>query len=185
MQRSQPKNNKDKCHFRCTPVPFFGEVILRNRVQPDPQKIKALMDMPPPNNKKELQAFLGVINYLGKFSPGTVSVCEPLRKLTLHRAAWMWNAPYQTIYDKANCLIEADICIKFCDETKPLYLKTDAPRVGLGATLLQARDGMTCLKDSAPDYTILQLIAYVSKSLTSAEHRYSHIERGIRYTAWS
>ena len=41
------KLNKDMCHFRCTSAPFFGEVISRNRVQPDPQKIKALMDMPP------------------------------------------------------------------------------------------------------------------------------------------
>ena len=27
--------NKDKCHFRCTSVPFIGEVIFRHRVQPD------------------------------------------------------------------------------------------------------------------------------------------------------
>ena len=61
------KLNKGKCHFRCTSVPFFGEVISRNGVQPDPQKIKALLDMPPPNNKRELQVFLGIINYLGNF----------------------------------------------------------------------------------------------------------------------
>ena len=58
------KLNKDKCHFRYTTVPFFEEVISQNGVQPDPQKIKALMEMPQPNNKKELQTFLGIINYL-------------------------------------------------------------------------------------------------------------------------
>ena len=88
------KLSKDKCHFRCTSVPFFGEVISRNGVQPDPQKIKALMDMPPPNNKRELQAFLGIINYLGKFSPGTAAVCDPLQKLTSSRVAWTWNTSY-------------------------------------------------------------------------------------------
>ena len=61
------KLNKDKCHFRCTSVPFFGEAISRNGVQLGPQKIKALMDMAPPNNKSELHAFLCIINYLGKF----------------------------------------------------------------------------------------------------------------------
>ena len=76
------KSNKEKCHFRCTAIPFFGEMILRRGVQLDPQKIKALTDMPVPNNKKELQAFLGIINYLGKFSPGTPDVCDPLHKLT-------------------------------------------------------------------------------------------------------
>ena len=60
----------------------LGEVILRKGVQPDPQKIIALIDMPVPNNKKELQAFLSIINYLGKFSPGTADVCDPLHKLT-------------------------------------------------------------------------------------------------------
>ena len=34
--------------------------------------------------KKEL-AFLGIINYLGKFSPGTADVCDPLHKLTSSR----------------------------------------------------------------------------------------------------
>ena len=60
------KLNKEKCHFRCTSIPFFGEVISRKGVQPDPQKIKALTDMPVPNNKKELQAFLCIIYYLEK-----------------------------------------------------------------------------------------------------------------------
>ena len=53
------KLNKDKCHFRCTSVPFFGEIILQHGVKPDPRKLKALMEMPPPKNKKELQLFLG------------------------------------------------------------------------------------------------------------------------------
>ena len=31
-----------------------------------------------PQNKKEFWAFLGIINYLGKFSPSTASICKPL-----------------------------------------------------------------------------------------------------------
>ena len=80
---------------------IFGEVILRNVVQPDPQKIKALMDMPSPNNTRELQAFLGIFNYLGKFSPGTVAVCDPLQRLTSSRVTWTWNASYQSLFVKS------------------------------------------------------------------------------------
>ena len=64
----------------------------------------------------------------------------------------------------------------FYNETKPLYLERDASGIGLSATLLQTRDGTTCPEDSAPDNTILQPIAFMSKSLTSAECRYSNIE---------
>ena len=67
--------------------------------------------------------------------------------------------------------------MKFYDETKPLYLKTDASGVGLGTALLQTRDGTTCPKDIVPDNTILRPITFASKSLTNAEQRYSNIER--------
>ena len=35
----------------------------------------------------------------------------------------------------------------FSDEMKPLYVKTDASRVGLGAALLQTREGTSYLRD--------------------------------------
>ena len=51
LQRCRQVNlklNKDKCHFMCTSVPFFGEIIFQNKVQPDAQNTKALVEMPPP-----------------------------------------------------------------------------------------------------------------------------------------
>ena len=55
LQRCRQVNlmlNKDKYHFRCTSVPFCEEIILWLAVQPDPQKIKVLMEMPSPKIKK-------------------------------------------------------------------------------------------------------------------------------------
>ena len=66
--------------------------------------------------------------------------------------------------------------MKFCDDTKPLYLETDASGVGLGTALLQLHDNTTCQKGMAPDNTILWPIMFTSKSLTGAEQRYSNIE---------
>ena len=51
LQRCRQVNlklNKDKCHYRCTSVQFFGEILSQNGVQPDLQKIKALVEMPTP-----------------------------------------------------------------------------------------------------------------------------------------
>ena len=123
-------------------------MISRRGVQTDPQKIKALMDMPLPNNKKDLQVFLGIFNYLGKFSLGTADVCDPLHKLTSNKVIWTWNASYQSLFSKAKPLIKSDMCMKFYDDTKPLYLETDASGVGLGAALLQTQEGTTCQKDT-------------------------------------
>ena len=170
------KLNKDKGHFRCMSILFFGKVVSREGIQPGPQKIKALTNMPVPKNKRELQAFLGIINYLGKFSPGTAEVCEPLQKLTSSKIMWTWNASYQQQFDKAKSLIKVDVYMKFYNDTKPIYLETDASRVGLGAALLQLHDCTTCQKGMAPDNTILHPIAFASTILTGAAQRYSNIE---------
>ena len=163
--------------LRCTSISFFGEVILRREVQPVPQKIKALTDMPVPNNKKELHAFLGIINYLGKFSPGRADVRDQLHKLTLSKVTWTWNASYQSLFKKAKLIIKCYMCMKFYDDTKPLSLEMDASGVGLGVALLQTWEGTTCQKDTVPDNTILHPIAFASKCFTGKEHRYSNIER--------
>ena len=120
------------------------------------------MDMLAPKSKKELQAFLGIINYLRKFSPGTTDICK---------VTWTWNVSYQELFDKAKSLINADMSMKFHNDTKPLYLETDASGVGLGAALLQICKGTICQKDIVPNNTILHLTAFASKGLTGAEHR--------------
>ena len=107
------------------PIPFFGEIVSRKGVQPDPQKIRALTKMLAAKNKKELQAFLGIVNYLSKFSPDMSEVCEPLRKVMSSKAMWTWDASYQQWFEKAKLLIKVEMCIKFYDDTTPLYLKTD------------------------------------------------------------
>ena len=104
--------------------------------------------MPAPKNKRELQAFLGIINYLGKFSPGMAEVCKPLQKLTSCKMTW-------TLFDKAKSLIKVEVCMKFYDVTTQLYLETDVSEISLGAALLQLGDNTDCQKDTAPDNTIL------------------------------
>ena len=71
------------------------------------------------------------------------------------------------------------MCMKFYDDSKPLYLETDASGVGLGAAPLQTCEGTTCQKDIVPDNTILHSIAFASKSLTRTECRYSNSEREV------
>ena len=59
--------------------------------------------------------------------------------------------------------------MKVYDETKPLYIHTDVSGVALGPTLLQTRTNTSCLKDEAPDNSIIRVIALASKSLTRVE----------------
>ena len=76
---------------------------------------------------------------------------------------------YQNMFDKVRAIIKEDTCMKFYDETKLLYIETDASGVGLGAVLLQTRSNTSCHRDNMPDNSILRSITFFSKSLTVAE----------------
>ena len=76
--------------------------------------------------------------------------------------------------------------MKFYDETKTLYIETDASRVGLGAALLETRCGTSFPRDKVPDNSILRPIAFASKSLFSMEKKIQqHRKRSTRYTIWT
>ena len=97
------KHYKDKCLFRYTSIPFFGEIISQNSMSPDPRKVQLLMGMPSPKCKNEFQSFLGILNYLSKVSLVTAKVWEPLRKLKSVRTGWSWSGMYKDLHDKAKC----------------------------------------------------------------------------------
>ena len=98
-------------------------------------------------------------------------------KADIKQTMWTWNASYQHLFAKAKSLITVDICMKLYNDTKLLYLETNASGLGLGAALLQLHDNTTCQKGMAPDNAILCPIAFASKSLTGADWRYSNIEQ--------
>ena len=60
---------------------FFGLVLTREGVIPDPAKIDALRNLPEPRDEKLLQSFLGIVNYLSRFDPHIADLMHNLRSL--------------------------------------------------------------------------------------------------------
>ena len=85
------KGHKNKCHFGCTRVPFFGKIVSVCVVQLDPKNCACLPICHPLITRMNSISFLGIMNYLGKFSPSITEACEPLRKLTSRKAEWACN----------------------------------------------------------------------------------------------
>ena len=72
---------------------------------------------------------------------------------------------------------QEDVCVEFCKEKEPLYLKTNVSGVGLGAGLLQVLESLRFPQDEALDSTVLQSVAFARRSLTNKETMYGNIER--------
>jgi len=78
--------NSSKINLRKSEVRFMGHLITKEGLQPDPEKVKAVKEMPKPTSKKELMSLLGFVNYLSKFLPRLSEVAQPLREMTSKEA---------------------------------------------------------------------------------------------------
>uniref|UniRef100_A0A8C6TVI3 Reverse transcriptase/retrotransposon-derived protein RNase H-like domain-containing protein n=1 Tax=Neogobius melanostomus TaxID=47308 RepID=A0A8C6TVI3_9GOBI len=168
LQRSREqgvKLNPDKSIICATEVSYFGHLITKDGIKPDPAKIKAVRDMEPPKDKGELETILGMVNYLSKFAPLLSDINAPLRQLLKESSEFVWDAQHDRAFQKMKDLItrEPGPVLAYYDPSKELRLQVDASKYGLGATLLQ---------EGKP-------IGYASRSLTDSEVNYAQIEKEL------
>ena len=57
----------DKSHFFLTRVKFLGHIIERNTITPLKSRIDAIQKLQPSSNKKKIQDFLGMLNFLSNY----------------------------------------------------------------------------------------------------------------------
>ena len=67
MRLQQVKLNPLKCAFVVQPINFLGFLVHQRGVEMDQNKVKVIILAKAPQNKKELQNFLGQVNYLRRF----------------------------------------------------------------------------------------------------------------------
>jgi hypothetical protein len=56
-----------KCKFEKTQVKYLGLIVGDGETRMDPAKVSAVANWPEPENKKQLQSFLGFCNYYRRF----------------------------------------------------------------------------------------------------------------------
>ncbi|XP_053379955.1 uncharacterized protein LOC123555933 [Mercenaria mercenaria] len=84
LQRLEDNNlklSKDKCDIRKSSVSYVGHTLTSDGLKPDPEKIRAVLDMKPPQNKQQVKTFIGFIQYLSKFLPMLSEKTEILRRI--------------------------------------------------------------------------------------------------------
>ena len=155
------KLKPSKCSLRVKEVKFVGHLITDMGIKPDSSKIEAIISMPSPSSRKDLERFLGMINYLGKFIPNLSDTTAALRELLRQDNEWMWLEQHQIAMDQLKNLITSAPVLAFYDVSKPVKLSVDASQEGLGAVLIQSE----------------RPVAYASRSMTDCEKQYAQIEK--------
>ena len=74
-KKNNIKLNFDKIQYKQKEVEFFGKTYTAQGLKPSDMKVKAITEMLKPTNLKDLQTFLGMVQYLSRFSPKNCSNC--------------------------------------------------------------------------------------------------------------
>lgn len=154
------KFNKEKCKINQKEVKYVGHTFGSDGLKPSADRVQAILDMPLPQDRKSLQRFMGMVNYLNKFIPNLSSVSKPLREL-LNHSEWHWIKKQQEAYDILISLIVQLPVLKYFDINAAVTVSVDAYSEGLGACLLQGN----------------QPVAHASRALNNDEKNYAQIEK--------
>ena len=154
------KFNKEKCKINQKEVKYVGHTFGSDGLKPSVDRVQAILDMPLPQDRKSLQRFMGMVNYLNKFIPNLSSVSKPLREL-LNHSEWHWIKKQQEAYDILISLIVQLPVLKYFDINAAVTVSVDAYSEGLGACLLQGN----------------QPVAHASRALNNDEKNYAQIEK--------
>src|SRR5690625_84181 len=68
-----------KCTFGAAEIRLLGFIVDKDGTRPDPENVKALIEMPIPKSSKEIMTFLGKVNYFHRFIKNCSSIERPLR----------------------------------------------------------------------------------------------------------
>ena len=154
----------EKCKFEQRRIEYLGVIVSEGWVEMDPVKVSGVAEWPTPRNKKEVQSFVGFVNFYRRFIKDFSHHACTLFDLTKKDVRWKWEEPEQVAFDKLKELITSTPVLIFPDDSRPYCIEADSSNVATGAVLSQ----WTSSENGGKWHPI----AFFSKSLSPIEQNY-------------
>ena len=161
--------NEEKRVYEQEEVEFLGYKISLNKIKPTIERAQGIMDYRRPKTKKEVQRFLGKINYDRRFIKDISLIAKPLYELTEKDKKFVWEEKHEKCFNEIKNKWKDELELIIPDESGNFELETDASATGIGAVLRQ---------NDNP-------VAYISKNLTKEERNYGITEREFLAALWA
>ena len=78
LRKYQLRLNPAKCTFGVKSGKLLGFVVSQKGIEVDPEKVKAILEMPETCTEKQVRDFFGHLNYITKFISQLTATCKPL-----------------------------------------------------------------------------------------------------------
>ena len=175
LEEANFKLNPEKCFFNKKVIEFIGYSITDGMISATEENIVKVRKANRPTTKKEVQSFLGLTGYYRQFIPDYSTIAAPLTNLIKKGLpnSVKWLDAEENSYELLKKHITEGPILQLPDTRQPFILRTDGSNIGIGAVLLQEKDGL------------LFPISYSSKKLNTAESSYPAIEKECLAIYWS
>ena len=150
----------DKCNFEVQETEFLELIVAQDQVKMDHKKVSAMKDWPVPTSKKQLQGFLGFLNFYQHFMQNFAQIARPLNALTLVKKEFEWTMECQEAFQKLKDTIISTPSLAMPTDADPYQVETDGSGIGIGAILSQKHNG------------VWHSIAFISRSLNNTKRNY-------------
>ncbi|XP_076461701.1 uncharacterized protein LOC143294155 [Babylonia areolata] len=164
-----------KCYIGFEELSFLGHVVRHGQILPEMDKVEKVMKAPVPETKTQVRAFLGLVGNYRKFIPNFSAIALPLTDLTRKGAPnnVVWTPECDRTFKTLKGRLVSRPVLQLPDLSCQFVLRTDASDRGLGAVLLQEKEG------------VLHPVAFASRKLSGTESHYSTIEKECLAVVWA
>ena len=175
LRKYKLRLNPNKCTFGVRSGKLLGFIVSQRGIEVDPDKVRAIREMPAPQTEKQVRGFLGRLNYISRFISHMTTTCGPIFKLLRKNQPVVWNDECQEAFDSIKeYLLEPPILVPPV-EGRPLIMYLSVLDDSVGCVLGQQDE--TGKKEHA--------IYYLSKKFTDCETRYTMLEKTCCALAWA
>ncbi|GKB98784.1 putative nucleotidyltransferase, ribonuclease H [Tanacetum coccineum] len=168
LRRINMKLNPKKCSFGMEEGKFLGYIVTSEGIRANPDKTKAVMDMPSPKTLKQMQSLSGKLaalnSFLSKSAERSLPFLDTLKKCT-NKKDFRWTEAAEAAFLEMKKLVSELPTLTTPKKGETLMMYLAAASEAVSAVLLTERNGRQ------------MPIHYVSRSLQGAETNYAPMEK--------
>ena len=159
------KLNPAKCAFGVSTGKFLGFIVNNRGIEANPDKIKAVLDMLPPSNIKEIQRLTGRIAALSRFVSKASDKCQPFFQVL--KRAFQWDEKYKEAFTALKTYMSSPPILVSPSKGELLTLYLAVLDLATNAAPVRERD------------RVQQPVYYCSRAVRGVEERYLKMEKLI------
>ncbi|GMF42734.1 unnamed protein product [Phytophthora fragariaefolia] len=155
FQQAGIKLKMKRCHWGRSQVVFWGHIVTPTGILPNPEKVKAVLNVKRPVDIHGIRSFLGLTSYFRRYIPGYASISAPLERLKVKDAPFEWNEDCEGDFRRLKRDLMKPPILVYPDGRKRFKLYVDSSRYAVGACLMQEVDGRDRVFDLYTDHQAL------------------------------